>query len=233
MGTRGMQDPIASDLIEQILADQARLNAEIDDLRRTHPILMERARTSDITVPQEGQIIVDSETEAIKYHSNQEWRDIPPSPLAWIWRTISGTDPATVCPDETYTKAVMSHGATSNSADAQLITDGIKLIKPGFWLLMALGRWIGEWDGGIAVRIDKELSGAALWGESPLTLNKASISSLQWDPVSRITVPWIIPPYDDELYLWFFQDSGSNRNVGGKWLYAIWLGPYTGAPGPT
>lgn len=81
MGTRGIQDPVAADLIEQLLAEQARLNEEIMDLRQAMPVLMERARPADITVPQEGQIIVDPDAthspasdEPIKYFENGEWR---------------------------------------------------------------------------------------------------------------------------------------------------------------
>lgn len=103
MTTRGIQDPVAADLIEQMLAEQARLKEDIIDLQQARAIMMERTRPADITVPQEGQVLVDPDgshalatTGGIKYFADGEWREITtPAPFIKLTRNVDTTIPGT------------------------------------------------------------------------------------------------------------------------------------------
>lgn len=83
MGTRGIQDPIAADLLDEILAEQANLRNELTALKQASPVFMERASPADLKAPQEGQLIINPQgthvaalDEPVQYFENGEWRSI-------------------------------------------------------------------------------------------------------------------------------------------------------------
>lgn len=175
MGTRGIQDPVAADLIEQLLAEQARLNEEIMDLRQAMPVLMERARPADITVPQEGQIVVDPDAthnlasdEPIKYFENGEWRAlIAPASIHHVPHVTVGSIEATL-PQSTFSGTTWSvkdttwadnvntrvwdkydfSNASSRVFDVsmdQLPSSALGIKKKGLYLLVSKFIWPPEW----------------------------------------------------------------------------------------
>lgn len=109
MNTKGIQDPQARDLIEQLVAEQKRLNDEVEALKKSRPVMLERARQDDITTPKEGQLIIDPDgsmafatDEGAKVFADGAWRafvSVPDNaPWATIFQTAAGAGTGTELP---------------------------------------------------------------------------------------------------------------------------------------
>lgn len=109
MGTRGIQDPLAANLLDEILAEQASLRQELMDLKQASPVFIERANPVDLKAPQEGQLIINPEgthvaavNEPVQYFENGEWRSIAvPAASVHHMPMITVTSPSCDLPQST------------------------------------------------------------------------------------------------------------------------------------